>query len=315
LSQHDQWDIDEDPITLYSLEELETLPGYKRWDEIDINVDPVVAVCGNYTGFWAICVMPGQHRHKTGIIGRTQLGHRVCVGPDCGAHHVPDWENKLSHLRDRTRMRDYRNTIADAIGRFPELRTRSQWLWNRPFGGVWLSSNQERMKRMPTQVRKNLEQRAKFGNVVIHEYEQLSDFEKDELKAMGTSMASSSGASTGRAVEVGRLAGLEIVRRSFKVEMSEVESRMNEIERRFDARKGNLDYRRWAKWCDEFERQLEKLDDLLVEGMRFFTRENIALISTHIATAANERMELARIRFDLYVRPVGDDASVSAQAA
>lgn len=304
MNKDDEWDIDEDYMVLYSLEELEALPGYQMAYEYDVEADPVVAVCGEYQLRWKTpCALPDHTGHQHGWIGRTRDGRRVLVGGDCAAHHIPDIENMARKATTNKKIRDYRDEIAATLSKVDEIRRQKQWLWDRPNGGSWLAGNQSKYKLLPPAVRKNLEQRARTNNVLIHEYRELSETEKNTLRAMGTGMASSSGSFDGERRLVGRLAGLEVVKRQFKNEADLIEMHLVEMELGFDPKKGNIRYKVWADWCRDIPKQLEALDGLIREGTRFFTAENITLIRDNIAIGSDARMEMARVRFDLYTVP------------
>ena len=312
---YDEWDIDEDYLDIWSLAELEALEGYLKPQEYDVTTDPVVAICGEYhIEQDTPCALPDHTAHRHGWVGRTEIGFKVAVGCICAGHHIQNIAVMTSRATHKKQLRQFRDKIAQTLETRDNVRTRLQRLKEQPYGGDWLERNQAKIRLISKSVQNQLEERARQGNPVIHEYEELSDAEKDDLRAMGTGMRGA-GATSGRRVECGRLAGLEVIRRQYKVEALEIHNRLSEIERGFDPQKGNKIYRRWAKWCGEFEKQFDRLEGLLLEGERFFEKENIALISRYIATTASARFDLARVKFELYKRPEVEAGRLSGSLA
>lgn len=299
---YEPWYIDEDYVVLYSIAELEALDCYLHPHEYDFAADPVAAICGEYIVEKMMpCSLPDHTLHKDGWVGLTQAGFRVAIGGICGRNHVPDMDAMIALASHGKQFREYRNKIADTLKRAPDIRARLQRLRDQDFGGAWLERNQARIRVIHIAVRKDLEERAKQGNLVIYRHEGLSDEEKDDLKAMGT------GASIrGRRVEVGRLAGLGAIKRGFKDEALQIHDRLSEIERGFDPKKGHRIYRSWSMWCGEFDRLLDRLEELILEGQRFFEKKNIDLVSQYIATTNRGKSDIGRVRFELYKPPEGD---------
>src|SRR5690242_9296846 len=95
------WEMDEDPIYIYSLEQLAER-GVKSAGEVDVMLDPVIAVIGWYSNLSVECALADRTPHKKGYLCRTASGAEVCVGHICGKRHLGDEFKKLiNRMRSR----------------------------------------------------------------------------------------------------------------------------------------------------------------------------------------------------------------------
>lgn len=204
-------------------------------------------------------------------------------------------------MRKHAEIVNNQQIIGETIARADDIRNRLQALRTMPYGANWLEKNQARLQRLPTGVLMNLKQRAIKNNPVIHEERQLAEQEKEDLRVMGTALASSSGMGYVERIMVGTLEGLQVLKRQGNDEIDIIESRLNDIELAFinGPSKESKNYRKWAGWCKSFEKHFEAVEELILEGQRFFCKNNLGMLQL-LPMDNRSKIQLAALKFDCY---------------
>ncbi|MEO8627663.1 MAG: hypothetical protein ABI612_06115 [Betaproteobacteria bacterium] len=294
------WEMDEDPVYIIALDEL-VERGIKMAGDIDIEIDPVVAVIGWYSNLPVECALNDRTPHLRGYLCRTKSGAEVCVGNICGRKRLgDDFGLMVSRMTARRELVHDRGVIEATIARAPEIRERIRELWDGECGGAWLAEEQARLeRRCPRKILENILQRAAKNNTAVYEDKEFTEEEKENVMTMRTGMASSSGGQTGASFfreTIGYFDGLVAAKKSIKaLLMDDLETTLAHLIEHGIGDMAALEYRRHARWWSAIDRKLDEAETLIREGQRFFTANNLSLLH-RLPMDSKTRQQLNRYR-------------------
>lgn len=190
--------------------------------------------------------------HTHGYVVLNTDGTETNTGWDCGLDHFGVEFFEMRRVYDRVeREQPFRQTLRELKANVDELLSEIRSMQGRQYGGEWLRRNLRSFAKLyPRPVVELARKHAKTGEVRVHSGQTrgtvrglkvfTSDPENWPLAALEA--------------EIAKFAG-------FDPDHAEI-----------------ADVRRWCDWAKTLESRMEECESLLDEGMRFFRRDNLALL-------------------------------------
>lgn len=275
------------------------LPGYVS--EVDPKAVKLDAVIGKYREpELRVCGLTSCHRkHYRGYLVSCKDGKVTNIGVDCGKTHFGvDFETMSRQLDRDWQNQERRIAIAAAKARISQWQEECERLLNgtdEKKGAKWADRQHRRLlgaeSKLPTLMLQMLRNAIKNGDGVLYVERTASEKDKEIAKETGQSIGATISEEIGTLYGVVGVGELEIIRETVP---RDIVPNLNKLSALNVDEAGEGELRFWAKWSGEVDGKLNRVNSILNDALRFFSRENIALLAE---LAENKEQELIVMKY------------------
>lgn len=281
-------------VTVNSHEDLILRPQYEP--QIDLKHSKLAEVLAPYhfaepypCGL-STCRTP----HQSGFLVVTVDGKETNVGGICGRKIFGDEFAIKADLQDRRaqlkrqleKLQNVRDSKVVLLGRIAAQL-------NRPMGVKWAESTFRDFKAAVGQaVFKVLREKARRNESVVELTREANKEERDRHRIANPSAKPLQFVSE----KVGDLTGLDFLNFDPVRTLTELKDKLHSLDAIDPKALSPRVRKEWVDWTNNIERTFESIEDVLTAALRFFTSENLKIISA-LGSTPQEQSRLTKIRW------------------